>query len=130
MSPRTSLVAGTLLAALCFTGCNPAGKVVGKWKSTGVSGSPIAGLLGSAVKGEVEFKADGNCISSVSLEGEAIARSGTWRFVKADGETLVLMVKLSSGQEQELRLEFTDNDHFSMVPELAKEVKIEFAREK
>lgn len=135
MTPRWSLAA-TFLAALCFAGCgSPTAKLMGKWQlSASGGGNPMLSVLASALKGELEFKGDGNFLMAVKTPLGDKSTSGTWRFVKSDGQTLVLAMKPSDGAETEARLAFTDNDHFSMVPFEAsaatKDIKLDFARVK
>jgi hypothetical protein len=97
-------------------------------------GNPLLSMMASAMKGELEFKGDGNFTMAVKTPLGDKSSTGTWKFVKADGKALVLMVKTSEVPERETRLEFTDNDHFSMVPlevsEATKEIKLDFARVK
>jgi hypothetical protein len=135
MTPRPYLAAA-FLAALCFAGCgSPTAKLMGKWQlSASGGGNPVLSMLASALKGELEFKGDGNFSMAVKTPLGDKSTSGTWRFVKAEGQALVLAVKTPDGAEKEARLEFTDNDHFSMVPfevsEATKDIKFDFARVK
>ena len=122
------LLAATLLAAIGLAGCNPAAKAIGKWEadfSKAVapaedSGNPLAAMAASmmsSVKLQFEFKADGTCNITGSFFGQSNTSSGKWRYAKTEGQTLVLMVAPSGREEeQELRLDFLDNDHFEMVP--------------
>lgn len=135
MAPRLHLAA-VLLAILGFAGCgSPTAKLMGKWQlSANGGGNPMLSMLASALKGELEFKGDGNFSMAVkTLLGDK-STAGTWQFVKTDGQALVLAMKPSDGVETEARLEFTDNDHFSMVPfevsEATKDIKFDFARVK
>ncbi len=139
MSPRASIMVAALLAAFCLTGCgSPTAKLMGKWQlSANGGGNPMLAMLAmlaSALKGELEFKGDGNFSMTVKTPLGDKSTSGTWRFVKADGQVLVLSVKPSDGAEKETRLEFTDNDHFSMVPldvsDATKDIKLDFTRVK
>src|SRR5262245_58965647 len=127
MLTRTLLAVVALTAAL-LTGCNPAGKLVGKWEAdmshfqaqVEKSGNPMAGALASMmslVKVEAEFKADGTCTIGGSMLGQSNSAGAKWRYVKSEGNVLVLMLKHDQGtDEKELRVEFVDNDHFKMVP--------------
>lgn len=137
MTPRSLLVAAALLACCILSGCNdPSTKLIGKWHfSANASGdNPILSMVVSQLKGEHEFKKDGTfSMTAKSLLGERTI-SGTWRFVKADGNALVVVVKSSDSPENERRLEFTDDDHFSTVPlesnEATKDIKLDFTRVK
>jgi hypothetical protein len=122
------LLAVVVLAACGLTGCNPAGKLVGKWEAdfSGVkseaadTGNPLAAMAAtmmSSVKLQSEFKSDGTCSVTGSFFGQANTTSGTWKYVKSEGDTLVLMVIMDKGsQERELRVKFIDNDTFEMAP--------------
>ena len=122
------LLAAVILSAPLLVGCgNPAGKLVGKWESdmSGVqsqiegTGNPLAGALAAmmtALKIEAEFKADGTCSIGGSAFGQSNSAGAKWRYVKSEGNVLVLMIKPDqSGDEKELRVTFTDNDHMEMV---------------
>jgi hypothetical protein len=121
------------LAACILAGCNPAGKLVGKWEAdfSGVqadvadTGNPLAAMAAgmmSSVKLQSEFKSDGTCSVTGSFFGQANTTSGKWRYVKSDGDTLVLMVTMDgvaggkSAPEKELRIKFIDHDTFEMAP--------------
>lgn len=108
--------------ALCATGCSPATQVVGTWKIDStkaipgdfMKANPLIGafLAVSQPTVEVKFAGDGNFnlraeVGPVKQEGK-----GSWRYVKSDGKTLILMVK-ESGKTEESELRFTpvDNDH-------------------
>ena len=119
-SPRLLIAVG-LLAALSLTGCgNPSAKLIGKWKMSGVSGTednPLAGLMTQMFKVGVEFKADGSCVSNVDVFGKQQSFTGSWRFVKREGNDLVIALKMPPGnQEGEVRISFKDNDHCSFIP--------------
>jgi hypothetical protein len=93
-----------------------------------------AGLL-KMVNLEIEFAADGKWTVSASMLGQSKTETGTWRFVKADGQTLILAAKLGQNPEREVRVEFTDHEHLSMVPPnnagpAIEGMKLDFVREK
>ncbi len=127
MLSRTLLAVVVVTAAL-LTGCNPAGKLVGKWEvdtnqiqaDVEKSGNPLAGALASMmslVKIEAEFMSDGTCTIGGSMLGQSNSVAAKWRYVKSEGNVLVLMLKPDQGtDEKELRVNFLDNDHFEMVP--------------
>jgi hypothetical protein len=118
----------TALAACGLAGCNPAGKLVGKWEADFSSikteaadaGNPMAALAAgmmSSVKLQSEFKSDGTCSVTGSFFGQANTTSGKWRYVNSEGDTLVLMVTMDNGsKERELRVKFIDKDTFEMAP--------------
>jgi len=123
----------TRLWALCVTildvafssGCNPAAKAIGKWEvetdkfqaqlpPTGENAlaAVVAGMSKVLqVRAELEFKADQTWKWELSAIGNTQSMSGTWRYVKTEGDTLVLAAKSSGGEEQEFKLKFVDKDH-------------------
>lgn len=123
------LVLAVLAIAACgLTGCNPAGKLVGKWEAdlSGIksevadAGNPLAAMAAtmmSSVKLQSEFKTDGTCTVTGSFFEQANTTDGKWRYEKSEGDTLVLMVTMGSGtKERELKVRFIDYDTFEMVP--------------
>ena len=137
MTPSNWFAAAALLVAVFATGCgSPSAKLLGKWQMSASAGggNPLLSMMASAMKGELEFKGDGNLTMAVKTPLGDKSTTGTWKFVKADGKALVLTVKTADVPERETRLEFTDNDHFSMVPlevsEATKDIKLDFARVK
>ena len=141
MLPARWSLAACLLAALCFTGCgNPSAKLIGKWKMSGISGAegnPLAGLMAQMINIGFEFKADGSCVSNVEALGQKQSATGSWRFVKSDGNDLVISLKMPpANKEGEVRIAFQDNDHCSFIPPEALDKggkspgKVEFVREK
>ena len=136
MTPRTYLSGIALFAACSLTGCgDPSAKLSGKWQISATGGSnPLVAMAAAATKGDSEFKQDGNFNLTFKTPLGDQAFSGTWRFVKADGQTLVVSMKAADGAENEARLEFTDNDHFTTIPfvsaEGLKDIKLNFSRAK
>lgn len=134
MIPRPLVASAALLAACFLTGCSdPSVKLLGKWQLTASGGSnPLVAMAAAATKGESEFKQDGNFSLTFKTPLGEQAFAGTWRFVKVDGQTLVVAMKATGGTENESRLEFTDNDHFSTIPFVAseglKDIKLSFSR--
>lgn len=126
MSPRLFLPLA-LLTGLALTGCNPAAKLVGKWEidadkvkaDLAANNNPMAAALGgmmAMVKVEPEFEADGTWTLTMGGPLGSQSRSGTWKYVKSDGEVLVLNVAMENEAERELRVKFIDNDHVQMEP--------------
>ena len=116
-----------MLLALALTGCNPAAKVIGKWevdmdqaKAQVDQSNPLAALAAgmmSMMKVEMDFKADGGLAVNASVLGQSQSSTGTWKYVKTDGESMVLSVKMDNDpKEQELRVKFKDDDHMEMAP--------------
>jgi hypothetical protein len=128
MLPRSSLALFLLAAvALLQTGCSPAQKIVGKWELDGtktaasLAGSgPMAAMISamaSQMKLEVEFKGDGNWATQLTTPGISTQTKGSWRFVKAEGDTLVLAVKpTTEAAEQELKIHMVDDNNIEFVP--------------
>jgi hypothetical protein len=126
--PSRILLASLVLAACGLAGCNPAAKLVGKWDAdfssaladVEKSGNPMAALAAgmmSSFKMQTEFKADGTCSMNGSVFGQSVSAAGKWRYVKTDGDALVLMIKMDKeASERELRVKFVDNDTLEMVP--------------
>ena len=108
--------------ALFATGCSPATRVVGTWKLDSskkipddfIKANPLVGALLAVGQPTIEatFAGDGN----FNLRGEIGPMKqdgkGSWRYVKSEGKTLILMIK-ESGKTDESELRFTpvDNDH-------------------
>ena len=127
MSPRRfTLIAAALLAAVILPGCSPAAKLVGTWQlDTSSAASQLSGgnqtfaalaNLAQAFSMNVEFKGDGNVTVTGSVLGQPQTAHGTWRYVKSDGDTLVLMMNPNQGTEQEVRVRLVDSDHLEMAP--------------
>lgn len=134
MSSRL-LVAAVVLAACAVSGCNPAARLVGKWdadmtqvnaamdktkESLAQSGNPFgafASMMIGSMSLSVEFQADGKFSFGGTFMGQSNSVPGTWRYVKSDGDALVLMIKMDNASaEKEIQVKFTDNDHFEMAP--------------
>ncbi len=136
MIPRSLFAAAALLAACFLTGCSdPSAKLLGKWQLSASGGSnPLVAMAAAATKGDSEFKKDGNFALTFKTPLGERAFSGTWRFVKVDGQAMIVSMKGSDGVEKEARLEFTDNDHFTTIPFVSAEgfsdIKLNFARAK
>jgi hypothetical protein len=120
-----------LLAALALAsaGCNPAAKLIGQWevdttqlqaKLGETKGNPLGGMGASMLAMfdfSIEFKSDGTCSAKVSILGQSNTVAGKWRFVKQDGDALVIAIKMDDKpDEREVRVRFSDNDHLEMEP--------------
>ena len=121
---RPIIFAGLLgCFALLATGCSPATKVVGTWNVDYSQGIPsdftkanqglASTLLLLTPPIDVVFEGTGAYRVSGTFMGQKGEQKGTWRFLKMDGNTLILMVKpTGKADESELRMTFnTDNDH-------------------
>lgn len=128
MTQNPGWLASLALAAVLFGGCSPAQKLVGKWTvdtekaATSVTGdhNPLAAMaagLMQAMQVEAEFKGDGGFSVTYNVLGQTGGESGSWRYLKSDGDALVLMMKANSNAtEREVRVRFIDNDHIEMIP--------------
>lgn len=116
-----------MLLALALTGCNPAAKLVGKWevdmdqaKAQVDQSNPLAAFAAgmmSMMKVEMDFKADGTLTVGASVLGQSQTSTGSWKYVKTDGDAMVLSVKMEKdAQEREMRVKFKDEDHMEMAP--------------
>lgn len=128
MSPRSlTLIAVAVVAAVAMPGCSPASKLVGKWRlDTSAATEQLSGgnqtaaalmNMAQALSIDIEFKGDGNVAVTGSVFGQPNTVQGTWRYVKSDGDTLVLMMKPNqASSETEVRVRFVDADRMEMVP--------------
>lgn len=126
---RIPLLSILLLAAATIAGCSPAQNLVGVWKvdttklQEAAKGNPLMAIAAGSlamIDSQIEFKGDGNFIASASVLGQSKTETGSWRFVKVDGDTLVLMVKgKGAPSESELRVRMVDSQHMEMVPPTA-----------
>ncbi|MDX1948015.1 MAG: hypothetical protein SFU86_21630 [Pirellulaceae bacterium] len=117
-----------LLAVLtvAFVGCNPAAPIVGKWEidaaaPTAPTDNPLAAAMAAGMlamlKVDVEFKADNTCSMTGQVLGQSLQKTGKWRYVKTDGDALVLMVHVDGDpNERELRVKVIDAEHLEMIP--------------
>jgi hypothetical protein len=118
------LLLGCLLAAvlLLATGCSPATQVVGTWdldynkalpsEFQSLNPAIAAQLLFLKPPFQVKFAGDGNFSLKAAIGPQNVEKKGSWRFVKAEGKTVLLMI-IVSGQNEESELRFTvvDNEH-------------------
>lgn len=114
------LLGGLTLVA---TGCSPATKVVGTWNADYSSGIPADTTKANPVLSamllllkppiDIAFEGTGAYRVSGNYQGRSVEQKGTWRFLKMDGNALILLVKpMNQADESELRMTFTpDNDH-------------------
>jgi hypothetical protein len=117
------------LAGLCATGCSPGVKLVGVWQvdsdklrakvESEAGGNPLATLAAgmlSVVEAEVEFKADGTYVGTAKALGQSSSSKGAWRYVKSEGEDMVIAVKgEKDSAEREVKVHFVDWDHIEMA---------------
>lgn len=130
--PQTLLLLAAMIAPL-LAGCNPAGKLVGKWEleadklqasmpAVGGDNPMVAAMASSMMEMmkfemDLEFKGDGNCLFTVGMLGQSQSKAGKWRYVRSEGDVLVLMVKTDEqAEEHEVKVKFIDNDHLETIP--------------
>jgi len=114
------------LVAVSLSGCNPAAKAIGNWEvevdkfkaqvpATGdnAAASVLAGMsLFLKIQADVEIKPDNTWRNEVGVAGNTQSTSGTWKYAKTEGDTLVLTFKTTGNDaERELKLKFIDDDH-------------------
>ena len=117
--------------ATLAAGCSPAQPVVGTWEldtTKAISGdlqksTPDLATQLLFMKPEVRitFDGTGGFNSSTKFVGKAMEVKGSWRFVKAEGKALVLMVK-EAGKTEESEVRFTltdDNNHAEISREVS-----------
>jgi hypothetical protein len=113
------------LAIPLFAGCNPASKLHGKWDLETEDPEPPAmggAYIPSAVTGfmkykkHLEFLPNGTCKVEARAAGDSEAARGKWRYVKTDGDALVLMVQMEGDEEREVRVRFVDRKTIETVP--------------
>lgn len=116
-----SLMIGVISTAF-LAGCSgpaiaPSAKPVGKWRInvSGMNMKMLAEPDGPVEAGEEEYKGDGTLVTTAS-DPINEKMTGTWKYVKSEGSVVVLLVKLPGIPERERRLEFTDDDHFILLP--------------
>lgn len=125
MTPRWLAICSLPLVML-LVGCSPGSRLIGKWEvdtaklQPAEGGNPLAAMASgmlSMVKFQTEFKSDGQYAMAFSLLGQERSERGTWRYDRSEGEEIVVKVKTdSTPSEQEIRIHFTDTDHFEMIP--------------
>lgn len=115
-----------VLAATSFVGCSPASKLIGTWDmeleepegGATMLGARIPEALAAAIKPKlnVEFQQGGKCKVEAYMGGQSAKAKGTWKFVKAEKDVLVLKVTMEKGGEQEMRVRFIDNNKIEAIP--------------
>ncbi len=122
VSRRIVLAACLSGLALLAGGCSPATQVVGTWDidpnkpmpSEFVEANPLIGamLLLGKPQFEITFAGDGSFAVKASIGPAKQDWKGSWRFVKSEGKTLLLMIKRAGEtEEDELRFTLVDNEH-------------------
>jgi hypothetical protein len=110
-------------AGLACAGCDPAAGLHGKWQldlgpsaTNPQAGTPASVQSLSRFAPTVEFKADGTCsVSAGGILGSTRSLAGAWRFVKQEGNELVIAVKAEGeSDEREVRVKLTDDNHLEM----------------
>lgn len=129
-SVRTFAFVAIGCLALLATGCSPAQVVVGTWEldtNSAISNdlqksAPALPAQMLFMKPEIRmtFEGTGGFAASTKFAGQGFDVKGSWRFVKADGKALILMVK-EAGKTDENEVRFTlldDNDHAEISRDL------------
>ncbi len=127
---RIFALAAVSCLALLATGCSPAQVVVGTWEldtNNAISNdlqksAPALAAQMLFLKPEIRvtFEGTGGFAASTKIAGQGGEVKGSWRFVKADGKALILMVK-EAGKTDENEVRFTlldDNDHAEISRDL------------
>jgi VCBS repeat-containing protein len=125
MTPRLLAVMLALALSL-LAGCNPASQVIGKWDlETEEPEQPAGGAGGAYIptaiagfmkpKMNLEFQPDGDLKVEARMAGESAESRGKWRYVKHEGDTMVLMVKVGEREEHELRIRIIDGNTIETV---------------
>ncbi len=105
---RTSIGLGVTLLLLGSAGCTkrPGQRLVGTWEAafTDVSGLPDqAAAAADDLSLTLRFTPSGGLTYTATLEGEVRSDSGTWKLLRADGDTLTILThkrdRDKSGQE-------------------------------
>jgi hypothetical protein len=103
--------------------------VIGRWNlvteepdqpagTSGIGGTYIPPAVVAFMKPKIflEFEHDGACEVEVKMGGESKKARGKWRYVKKEGDALVLMIKMEKGEEREARVRFIDRNTMETVP--------------
>lgn len=119
---RTSLFAVVLLALCAGCGSNPTAKLVGKWEAEiappADDASSFAERLQSAfaalLKINLDFRPDGTLTFAMSVPGHDQVSEGTWKYLKSEGDTLVLEV-VRDNSSSVTRVKVVDDDHIELI---------------
>ncbi len=112
---RIGVAALGLLALLVLAGCvpSPARQVVGTWVVDEEQG--MMGLLAKAGM-KLEFSPDGKLTISGGPSGATVTQSGSWRFVEANGNSVLLETQFDGGQPLKLHVTLLDRDRIRLAP--------------
>ena len=124
MCSRLALV--LVLAMPLLVGCSPSAKLIGTWdlESEELDKAAASGLgtrIPPALAGfmkpklNIEFVQGGEYVVEAKMAGETAKARGKWRYVKSEGDVLVLKVKMDKLDEQEVRVRFIDNNKIETV---------------
>jgi hypothetical protein len=83
-----------------------------------VLGARIPEALANAIKPKlnIEFQQGGKCKVEAYMAGQSAKAKGTWKFVKAEKDVLVLKMTMEKGGEQEMRVRLIDNNKIETAP--------------
>jgi hypothetical protein len=119
------LILAIALAIPLAAGCNPATKLHGKWdmeteetQPPAMGGAYIPSVVAGFMKPKMhlEFLQNGTCKAEARMAGESESGRGKWRYVKTEGDVMVLMVQMDGGEEHELRVRFLERNKIETVP--------------
>jgi hypothetical protein len=134
VSIQRMAAAGLLgLCVVAATGCgSPSDRLIGKWRidtqamadavgSMGEAAGPLAGMGEAFVKGmmqsiemECEFQESGAFNTKVNAMGFAQSQTGTWKFVRSEGDKLVVSISAGQGAARETEITFVDDNTIQM----------------
>lgn len=116
---------GALLATV-FAGCgDPAAKLIGTWDAQispakAAESSSLEDSLANAFaflpQMTLEFKADGKLTLRFTVLGQAVEQQATWKYLKSEGNVLVLEVQPENRPSTTTRLTMISDDEFELVP--------------
>jgi hypothetical protein len=126
MRPTKILLPAALFAVCLVVGCgNPSSRLIGKWEaelapptteSSSIEDRIKSGLV-SLLKMNVEFTADGRMNFQVAAMGQSTNTGGTWKYLKSEGNVLVLEIKPDNATASSVaRVTMLDDNHIELVP--------------
>lgn len=122
--PPSKLLPICFILAFC-AGCgSPASRLIGSWQAEVVvpAAEPdsfearLKNAIASALQLSAEFTSDGKLIVRASALGQNREIAGTWKYLKSEGNVMVLEVKPEGQPATTARVTVVDNDHIQFVP--------------
>ena len=114
-----------LACTAILSGCgNPAARLIGTWDAelaapvaTDSTESRLKNAIVGLMKMRIEFRADGTLQFQASALGYATDIGGTWKYLKSEGNTLVLETKSAQAAASSItRVTFIDDNHIELIP--------------